>query len=92
MPQGARLTETQRWADKYLNERNWRVTEELSVFVRSRGHTLLDLAFSWLLARPNVASVIAGATAPEQVEANAKAASWALTAEDLTEVDRITAA
>jgi aryl-alcohol dehydrogenase-like predicted oxidoreductase len=92
MPQGARLTETQRWADKYLNERNWRATEELSAFAQRRGHTLLDLAFSWLLARPNVASVIAGATAPEQVEANAKAASWALTAEDLTEVDRITAA
>jgi aryl-alcohol dehydrogenase-like predicted oxidoreductase len=92
MPQGARLTETRRWADKYLNERNWRVTEALSAFARTRGHTLLDLAFSWLLARPNVASVIAGATAPEQVEANAEAAAWALTAEDLAEIDRITAA
>ena len=90
MPQGARLTETKRWADKYLNDRNWRVTEELTAFARKRGHTLLELAFSWLLARPNVASVIAGATSPEQVEANVKAASWKLTAEDLAEVDRIT--
>lgn len=92
MPAGARLTETKRWADKYLNERNWRVTEELSEFAKKRGHSLLDLAFSWLLARPNVASVIAGATSPEQIEANVKAASWKLTAEDMAEIDRITGA
>ena len=90
MPQGARLTETKRYQDKYLSDRNWRVIEELTAFAKKRGHTLLDLAFSWLLARPNVASVIAGATSPEQVEANVKAASWKLTAEDLAEVDRIT--
>ena len=48
---------------------------------------MLELAFSWLLARPTVASVIAGATKPEQLDANAKAAGWALTAEDLTEID-----
>lgn len=90
MPQGARLTETKRWADKYLNDRNWRVVDELTAFAKKRGHTLLDLAFSWLLARPNVGSVIAGATNPEQVEANVKAASWKLSAEDLAEVDRIT--
>jgi aryl-alcohol dehydrogenase-like predicted oxidoreductase len=92
MPAGARLTETKRWADKYLNERNWRVTEELAEFAKKRGHSLLDLAFSWLLARPNVASVIAGATSPEQIEANVKAASWKLTAEDMAEIDRITGA
>lgn len=91
MPQGARLTETQRWADKYLTERNWRVTEELSAFAKKRGHTLLELAFSWLLARPVVSSVIAGATSPEQVAMNVKAAAWTMTAEDLAEVDRITA-
>lgn len=90
MPQGARLTETKRWADKYLNDRNWRVTEELAAFAKARGHTLLDLAFSWLLARHPVASVIAGATSPEQIEANVKAASWKLSGEDLAEIDRIT--
>jgi aryl-alcohol dehydrogenase-like predicted oxidoreductase len=90
MPQGARLTETKRWADKYLNERNWRVVDELTAFSKARGHTLLELAFSWLLARPVVSSVIAGATSPDQVEANVKAASWKLTAEDLAEIDRIT--
>ncbi len=92
MPQGARLTETKRWADKYLNERNWRVTERLDAFAKARGHTLLDLAFSWLLTRTQISSVIAGATSPEQVTANVKAASWKLTGEDLAEVDRITGA
>lgn len=91
MPQGARLTETQRWADKYLTERNWRVTEELAAFARKRGHTLLELAFSWLLARPAVSSVIAGATSAEQVAMNVKAAGWKLAPEDMAEVDRITA-
>ena len=92
MPQGARLTYMKSYQDKYMNERNWRIVEELTAFAQARGHTLLDLAFSWLLARPNVASVIAGATSPAQVEANAKAAGWKLTAEDMAEVDRITGA
>jgi aryl-alcohol dehydrogenase-like predicted oxidoreductase len=51
----------------------------------------LELAFSWLLARPAVSSVIAGATKPEQVEQNVNAAGWMLTPEELAEVDRITA-
>ncbi len=53
---------------------------------------MLELAFSWLLSRPAVASVIAGATKPEQIEANAKSAGWVLSAEELAEVDRITSA
>jgi aryl-alcohol dehydrogenase-like predicted oxidoreductase len=90
MPQGARLSYMPRYADKYLNERNWRIVGELTAFAAARGHTLLELAFSWLLAKPQVASVIAGATSPTQVEANVAAASWSLTAEDLAEIDRIT--
>jgi aryl-alcohol dehydrogenase-like predicted oxidoreductase len=92
MPSDGRLSTTQRWADKYLTERNWRVTEDLGAFAKKRGKTMLELAFSWLLARPNVTSVIAGATTPEQVDANSKAASWVLSAEDLAEIDRITKA
>jgi aryl-alcohol dehydrogenase-like predicted oxidoreductase len=64
--------------------------EALRVFAESRGHTLLELAMSWLVAQPFVGSVIAGATTPEQVESNVKAASWALSAADLAEVDKIT--
>ena len=51
---------------------------------------MLELAFSWLLSHKAVASVIAGATKPEQIEANAKAGEWELSSEELAEVDRIT--
>ena len=55
-----------------------------------RGHSLLELAFAWLAARPQVASVIAGATTPQQVEQNVMAAEWKLGAEEIAEVDRLT--
>jgi aryl-alcohol dehydrogenase-like predicted oxidoreductase len=89
MPNEARLTATERLADRYLTERNRRIADELAVFAEQRGHSLLELAFSWLLAREPVASVIAGATRPEQLEENAKAGGWKLSAEDLAEVDRL---
>jgi aryl-alcohol dehydrogenase-like predicted oxidoreductase len=66
------------------------MVEELAAFAARRGHTLLELAFSWLLRDGVVASVIAGATSEEQVEQNARAAGWILSAEDLAEIDRIT--
>lgn len=91
MPADARLTKTQRLADKYLTEANWAVAERLGSFAETRGHTLLELAFSWLLSRAPVSSVIAGATKPEQVAANVAAGCWRLTDEELAEVDGITA-
>ncbi len=91
MPADARLTKTQRLADRYLTEANWAKTEKLADFCAARGKTLVELAFSWLLSEPVVSSVIAGATKPEQVEANVAAASWVLTAEEKAEIDRITA-
>ena len=91
MPADARLTKTARLADRYLTERNWQIAEELGDFVEARGRTMLELAFSWLLAQAPVTSVIAGATLPEQLEQNVKAGTWALDAEDLAEIDRITA-
>jgi len=63
--------------------------ESLAKFAESRGHTLLELAFSWLQAQPAVASVIAGATSVDQIRANAAAANWDLTKSDLAEVDSI---
>lgn len=90
MPADGRLTTTQRWADKYLNDANWTKVEKLEAFAKARGKTLLDLAFSWLACKPPVASIIAGATTPDQIVANAKAASWQLTAEEMAEVDTIT--
>jgi aryl-alcohol dehydrogenase-like predicted oxidoreductase len=91
MPAGARLTTTPRAAERRLLDRNWRIVERLTDFCEARGRTLLELAFSWLLQRPKVASVIAGATSADQVEANVRAGSWALSREDMDEIDRLTA-
>ena len=90
MPADARLTRTQRLADRYLTEGNWAIAEKLGDFAEQRGHTLLELAFSWLLARPPVSSVIAGATKAEQIAANVRAGDWVLTEAELAEVDVIT--
>jgi aryl-alcohol dehydrogenase-like predicted oxidoreductase len=88
LPAGTRLASTKRLAERYVTERNWRLVEKLEAFVASRGRTLLELAFAWLLAHAPVSSVIAGATGPEQVEANAKAAEWTLSTEDMDAVER----
>jgi len=91
LPAGARLTTTPRTAERYLTEANWALVERLGAFCAARGRSLLELAFGWLLHRPAVASVIAGATSPEQVAANVRAAGWTPSREDMDEVDRITA-
>jgi len=72
-----------------LTEENLATVEELVSFAEGRGRTLLELAISWLLAHGVVASVIAGATKPAQVQANASAAGWTLDAADLEMVDAI---
>jgi aryl-alcohol dehydrogenase-like predicted oxidoreductase len=76
--------------DAVLTDQNRALVEALNEFATSRGHTLLELAVSWLLARQAVASVIAGATSPGQVRANA-AAGWQLTGVDLEALDGIVA-
>ena len=78
--------------DDALSDKVFDRVEALDGFARDHGHTLLELAIAWLLARPTVGSVIAGATKPEQVHANAAAAAWKLTDADLTEVDALLAA
>jgi aryl-alcohol dehydrogenase-like predicted oxidoreductase len=90
LPEGSRLAKNPRHAQEFISERNWRVVGELEALAARRGRSMLELAFGWLLRDPVVASVIAGATTPEQVEQNVAAASWGLSAEDLAEVDRIT--
>jgi aryl-alcohol dehydrogenase-like predicted oxidoreductase len=85
LPEGTRIKADHR----DLTEENLDMIEALIAYTESRGHTILELAFSWLLAHPTVASVIAGATKPEQVQANADAANWKLTESELAEVDRI---
>jgi aryl-alcohol dehydrogenase-like predicted oxidoreductase len=90
LPAGTRLANNARNAAKVLTEGNWRKVEALKAFCESRERSLLELAISWLACRRPVASVIAGATKPEQVAANVKAAGWKLSADDMAELDRIT--
>lgn len=75
-----------------LTDERLDVVEKLIAFSEARGHTILELAFSWLLAQPIVSSVIAGATRPEQATANAAAGNWTLSRQDLVEIDAILAA
>jgi aryl-alcohol dehydrogenase-like predicted oxidoreductase len=89
LPAGTRFARIDRLADRYLTERNWEIAEKLGDFAEAHGRTMLELAFSWLLAQKPVASVIAGATRPEQLEQNVKAGDWALTGAELAEIDRV---
>jgi aryl-alcohol dehydrogenase-like predicted oxidoreductase len=74
----------------FMNDRNFDLVEKLAGFATARGRALTELAFSWLAARPTVASIIAGATKPEQIEANVKSAKWGLTPEEMKEIDDLT--
>jgi len=89
-PEGTRLTEpNSQLRDRFLKDAQIAQAQRLAEFAAKRGHSLLDLAFSWLAARPEVRSVIAGATSATQIEANVRASTWHLDADDLGEVDRI---
>jgi aryl-alcohol dehydrogenase-like predicted oxidoreductase len=87
LPEGSRAADG--WGPKVFTEKNLEIVEPLIDFAESRDHTILELAFAWLLAHKPVASVIAGASKPEQVRANAKAANWELTSDDLVRIDAI---
>jgi len=87
-PAGTRLAmRPERLTDEVFDE-----VEALEAFAAERGHTLLELAFAGLLARPAVSSVIAGATKPEQVRANAAAADWELDERDMQALRALLAA
>jgi aryl-alcohol dehydrogenase-like predicted oxidoreductase len=87
LPQGSRAADG--WGPKVFTEQNLAIVESLIEFAESKRHTILELAFSWLLSHKPVASVIAGASKPEQVRDNAKAVNWRLTASDLAQIDQI---
>ncbi len=84
-PAGSR-GEKSPYVQKYLTDANFDKLDKLQAFADSRGHTLHDLAFAWLLGNQQVASVIAGATNPEQVTANAATAEWKLSVEEMDEL------
>jgi aryl-alcohol dehydrogenase-like predicted oxidoreductase len=89
IPAGARLSQA-RYSDRFLNNENFLIVESLRAFCEARGRSLLDLAFGWLLAKPVVGCVIAGASTPEQVRQNVAASGWRLDAAEMAEVDRLT--
>ena len=85
-PEGTRLAEGDRGM---FTDENFDLLEKLEAFASRQGHSILELAFAWLLANPNVSSVIAGATRTDQVVSNANASGWSLTAEEKAEVDAL---
>jgi aryl-alcohol dehydrogenase-like predicted oxidoreductase len=89
-PGDTRFAKSPALRDRYVTPRNEDIVEKLQAFAQKRGHTMLELAFSWLASRPQVSSVIAGATRVEQVEQNVRAIDWTLSAEDHAEIDAIT--
>ncbi len=87
-PEGTRLAGSPR-GDELLTDANFDILDRLEGFASERGRSLLDVAIAGLAAQPAVASVIAGATRPEQVAANVASAEWELSAEDLAALNEI---
>jgi aryl-alcohol dehydrogenase-like predicted oxidoreductase len=74
---------------RILIESNFDKLEKLEAFAREHGHSVLELAIAWLLSHRWLGSVIAGATCPEQVTANAAASNWKLTIEEVAQVEKM---
>lgn len=85
-PAGSRGEESL-YVQKYMTETNYTKVEKLSTWAEERGHTMAELAHAWLLAQPTVCSVISGLTKLEHLQANAKAAGWSLSTEEVEAVN-----
>ena len=90
LPGNARLAYSSHHASDVINERNWKLSDQLRDFAARGNRGMLEVAFGWLLARPFTASVIAGAMTPEQIEQNVRAGEVKLSLQDIAELDRIT--
>ena len=88
-PEGSRLAGNQRAQQNTLTDKNFSLLAKLSGFAEDRGHPMVELAIAWLLAKPSVSSVIAGATKEDQDTANVKASGWDLTGAEVEELDNI---
>jgi aryl-alcohol dehydrogenase-like predicted oxidoreductase len=88
-PAGTRLVHFGSGGGGALSDRNFDIVDAATAWAAERGHTVLELALAWLAAKPVVASVIAGATKPEQVLANAAAGAWKLTPGEVAEIDAL---
>lgn len=90
-PPGSRLAGPGGW-DELMTDERLDIVERLAAFAEQHGHTILELAMSWLAAQPEIATVIAGATSAEQVRANAEAVeAWRLSDDDFGEIDELLA-
>lgn len=87
-PRGSRGEESP-YVQRYMTAENYTIVEQLEALAKENGRHLNELAHAWLLAQPQVSSVISGATKPEHVQANAKAAEWILSSEELARADEI---
>lgn len=87
-PPGSR-GETSSYVQNYMTDANYTIVEQLTAWAEERGHTMAELALAWLLAQPQVCSVISGLTRLEHLQHNVKAADWELTAVDLAEINTI---
>jgi aryl-alcohol dehydrogenase-like predicted oxidoreductase len=90
-PEGTRLAAWGARGAAALSDKNFDKVEKLTAWAEERDHTILELAFAWLLGHEVVSSVIAGATSAEQVKTNAATAAWALTPEEVEEVGKLIA-
>jgi aryl-alcohol dehydrogenase-like predicted oxidoreductase len=89
-PEGSR-GESSQYVQNYMTDANYTKVEKLTAWAQDRDHTMAELAHAWLLAQPQVCSVISGLTRLEHLQQNAKAADWQLTAEEVSEVNEILA-
>lgn len=88
-PEGARLSGSDQRFQRVFNEANWSKLTKLESWAKEHDHTVGELAIAWLLAKPMVATVIAGARKSEQVDTNVAAGDWTLTPEEVTEVEAL---
>ncbi|HEY2212718.1 MAG TPA: aldo/keto reductase [Bradyrhizobium sp.] len=88
LPEGTRLSRT-RYSERFLNDENFHIVERLREFCAQRDRSLLELAFGWLLSKPLVGCVIAGASTPEQVKNNVAASGWRLDAAEMGKADQL---
>ena len=87
-PAGSR-GESSAYVQAYMTPANYDKLEALTAWAAARDHSMTELAHAWLLAQPRVSSVISGATKLSHVQSNVKGAAWALTADELDDVNAI---
>ncbi len=88
MPEGVRGHGSSAWQQRRLTDKNFTILEVVEKFAAEHDRSVSQLAIAWLLGHKVVCSVIAGATRPEQIDANADAADWVLSSDDMAEIDR----